>query len=104
MYVLRRTIGTSISIRAVDVLFQLRLVGIDWLGGCALIDISRGGTPDPVPLEMAAGQVERLHPDVQVHLLTIARGSHEGTPAQVVEFGFDAPRSIPIYRSEKPPT
>jgi sRNA-binding carbon storage regulator CsrA len=99
MYVLRRTVGTSITIKASDAVIRLKLVGIDWLGACALLHITRNGEP-PRPMEMGPGETVSLHPDVQFQLLRLSYATHDGTPARVAEFGIDAPRSIAVRRSE----
>ena len=100
MYVLRRTVGTAITISARDALISVRLVGIDWLGACALLQVTRNGSPDASLLEMGPGERIALHSDVQFQLLRLAYATHEGTPARVAEFGIDAPRAIPIRRAE----
>ncbi len=99
MYVLRRTVGTSITIRANDAEIKLKLVGIDWLGACALLHITRNGG-EPESMEMGPGERASLHPDVQFQLLRLSYATHDGTPARVAEFGIDAPRSIAVRRSE----
>lgn len=99
MYVLRRTVGTGVTISAADGDIEVRLVGIDFLGACALVKIQRnGGSAEP--MEIGPGERVDLHPDVQMQLLRLAYATHEGTPSRVVEFGFDAPRVIPIRKSE----
>lgn len=100
MYVLRRTVGTSIAIRASDVAIKVILTELDFLGGCAVIKIERDNGEDPVEADMGAGEVRRLHADVTLQLLRISYATHEGTPARVAEFGITAPRSIPILRAE----
>lgn len=98
MYVLRRTVGTSITISAREMI-ELKLVGIDWLGACALLQITRG-TSEPKRFEMGAGERMELDPDVRIELLKLSYATHKGTPARVVEFGIDAPRSIAVRRTE----
>lgn len=101
MYVIKRTVGTGIVIGENSDRINLTLVGIDWLGGCALIDIEmEGETKANLPHEMGAGEFVYLSEDVKMHMLRLSRASHEGIPAQVVEFGFEAPRVIPIKRTE----
>lgn len=99
MYVLRRTVGTAIAISASDGLILVRLAGIDWLGACALLEISRGGVVEP-EMELGAGECVPLHPEVQFQLLRLSYATHEGTPARVAEFGIDAPRAIRIRKAE----
>lgn len=99
MYVLRRTVGTAITITASDMILQVKLVGIDWLGACALLHITKGNSQLEA-IEMGPGERLELHPDVQFQLLRLSHATHDGTPARVVEFGIDAPRSILIRRSE----
>lgn len=100
MYVLRRTVGTAITIAATESLITFRLAGIDWLGACALLEVTRDGQA-PSKLEMGPGEWVELDPDVQVQLLRLAYATHGGTPARVAEFGFEAPRSIRIQCTEK---
>ena len=100
MYVLRRTEGTSISIRASDVEISIILIELDFLGGCAVIRIERDNGEPTVEEDLGAGEVRRLHPDISLQLLRISIATHDGTPARVAEFGFTAPRSIPILRTE----
>lgn len=99
MYVLRRTVGTSITISASDALISVRLAGIDWLGACALVEIAKDADA-PKLLEIGPGERVELHPHVACQLLRLSYATHEGTPARVAEFGFDAPRSIRIERAE----
>jgi hypothetical protein len=102
MYVLRRTVGTAITIKASDFLIHVKLTGIDMLGACALLHVRRGDGPqEGEPLELGPGEQVQLHPDVRVQLLRLAYATHGGTPARVAEFGFDAPRSILIRPTEK---
>lgn len=99
MYVLRRTVGTAITVRASDVRIGLRLVDIDFLGACAVVKVTRDDI-EVEPLELGPGEEVSLHPDVRLKLLRLSFATHEGTPARTAEFGFDAPRSIPIRRAE----
>jgi len=100
VYVLRRTVGTSVTILASDTPIRVRLAGIDWLGACALLQVFRGLDGEPELLELGPGERHELHPDVQMQLLRLAYATNSGTPARVAEFGFDAPRSILIQRTE----
>jgi len=100
MYVLRRTVGTSISILAKDVSINIKLAELDFLGGCAVIEIKRDNGEDMQEENMGAGEIRRIHADVSLQLLRMSYASHEGTPACVAEFGITAPRSIPIFRAE----
>lgn len=103
MYVLRRTVGTAITISASDVLIRVRLAGIDWLGACALLEVTRGdGQPPDVPFELGPGERILLHPDVRFQVLRLSYATHDGTPARVVEFGIEAPRAMRIRKSEDP--
>ena len=99
MYVLRRTVNTAITISPNDQKIVVRLVGIDWLGACALLNVSYNGK-EPELLEMGPGERVELHPYVHLHLLRLAYATNMGTPARVAEFGIDAPRSILVQRSE----
>ena len=101
MYVLKRTVGTGITIGTNSDRIDLRLVGIDWLGGCALVDIQRAGESKGPPFEYGAGEIVFLSEDVKMHILRIARASHNGVPIEVVEFGFEADPVIPIKLAEK---
>ena len=102
MYVLRRTVGTSISITATDAAMLVRLVGIDMLGVCALLEVSTNGSP-PVQMEIGPGERVELRSDVQMELLRLGYATHEGTPLRNAEFGFNAPRStVAIKRTECP--
>jgi len=100
LYVLRRTVGTGITIKAKDVAITVRLTELDFLGGCAVIKIERDNGEAMVEEDMGAGEMRRLHPDIQLQLLRISIATHEGTPARVAEFGISAPREIPITRAE----
>lgn len=101
MLVLRRRVGTSVTFVTNDGDIEVVLAGIDWLGGCALIQILRDKISDPVPLELGVGQVERLHADVTIHLIRLALDVRGGTRAGAAEIGFEAPKAVPIYRSEQ---
>ena len=101
MYVLKRTVGTGIVIGTNSDRIDLRLVGIDWLGGCALVDIQRVGESKGPPFEYGAGEMVFLSEDVKMHILRIARASHNGVPIEVVDFGFEADPVIPIKLAEK---
>ena len=97
---LRRTVGTGITIRASDVAITVSLAELDFLGGCAIVKIERDNGQVTTVEEMGAGEVRRLHEDVTLQLLRISIATHEGTPARVAEFGITAPRHIPIVRAE----
>ena len=100
MYVLRRTVGTGITIKTKDVAITVILSELDFLGGCAIVKIERDNGEDTTKEDMGAGEIWRLHPDVLLQLLRISIATHEGTPARVAEFGITAPREIPIVRAE----
>ncbi len=100
MYVIKRTVGTSIKIGVNGSRIDLTLVGIDWLGGCALVKVQREGE-NSKEIELGAGETMDLTEDIHMHMLRLARASHQGIPSQVVEFGFEAPVSIPIKRAEE---
>lgn len=99
MYVLRRTVGTGITMAAKDRAITVRLAELDFLAGCAVIKIEEEGQ-DSKEEDMGAGEIRQLHPDIQLMLLRISIATHEGTPARVAEFGITAPRHIPITRAE----
>ena len=101
MYVLKRTVGTSIVIGDNSSRINLTLVGIDWLGGCALVEMQKEGEPKSPPLEYSSGESWLIDREVRVHILRIAHASHKGISSQVVEFGFEAPIEIPIKLAEK---
>ncbi len=100
MYVLRRTVGTGITIRTKDVAITIILSELDFLGGCAIVKIERDNGEEVKEEDMGAGEVWRLHPDVLLQLLRISIATHEGTPARIAEFGITAPREIAIVRAE----
>jgi hypothetical protein len=100
MYVLRRTVGTSISVRPKEGELLISLEGIDWLGACALIGI-RKETGEETKHEMGPGEIVQLTDDVRFRLLRLSYATYEGTPARIAEFGFEAPRTIPIRLAEK---
>lgn len=102
MYVLRRTVGTGITMKASDMLITLRLTDLDFLAGCAVVKVERKTEVEEESCirDMGAGEIWRLHPDIQITLLRISYATHEGTPARIAEFGITAPRSIPIMRAE----
>ncbi len=99
MLVLRRTVGTAITILASERI-TVTLSQIDWLGACAVLEVQRDGKREEKPLEMGPGEIAQLHPDVRFQLLRLSYATHEGTPARTAEFGIDAPRSILIRRAE----
>lgn len=99
MYVLRRTVGTGITMKTQDMAIKVWLTDLDFLGGCAVIKIEKEGQESKEE-DMGAGEVRQLHPDIQLMLLRISIATHEGTPARVAEFGITAPRHIPITRAE----
>jgi len=102
VYVRRRTVGTGITIAASDMSIDVRLVGIDWLGACALLHVARNGAAQPGTVEMGPGEtIYDLHPDVEFKLLRLAYATHGGTPARVAEFGISAPKAIRIWRMEQ---
>lgn len=100
MYVLRRTVGTAIIISPDDMVITVRLVGLDFLGACALLQIKHNDE-EVAHKEIGPGETIQLHPDVQFQLLNLAYATHDGVPGRVAEFGISAPRSIPIRRAEK---
>lgn len=100
MLVLRRTVGTAIVISPDDMVITVRLVGLDFLGACALLHIKQDDK-EVAHKEIGPGEVLQLHPDVQLQLLTLAYATHEGVPGRIAEFGITAPRSIPIRRAEQ---
>lgn len=99
MYVLRRTVGTGITMTTKDMAITVRLVELDFLGGCAVIKIEKEGQ-EVEEADMGAGEIKQLHPDIQLMLLRISYATHDGTPSRVAEFGITAPRHIPIMRAE----
>lgn len=100
MYVLRRTVGTGITVRTPDVAITIILKELDFLGGCAIVKIERDNGEEEKTDDMGAGEVWELHKDVTLQLLRISIATHEGTPARIAEFGITAPRHIPIVRAE----
>ena len=105
MYVLRRTVGTSITIGAGENQLRITLTDIDFLGACAILKVENG-KEEPHRLELGPGEAADFgsYPEVSFKILRLSHATHDGTPARVVEFGIDAPSSVPIRRGEAPLT